>query len=169
MNRLRKADMGTESLDRVRDLFVFQTFTCLSYVDMAAFDYSQCKDIGDDRKMYTGVRGKTHQGFSFLLLKPAMDVLRKYDYKLPLLSNVKYNEYLKVCAQMAGIDKPLTSHWARHTGATILLNEGLDMETVAKILGHSSPRITRSIYAKLLDDTVAKKMQEAERKMLKQK
>lgn len=169
MNRLRKADMGTESLDRVRDLFVFQTFTCLSYVDMAAFDYSQCKDIGDDRKMYTGVRGKTHQEFSFLLLKPAMDVLRKYDYKLPLLSNVKYNEYLKVCAQMACIDKPLTSHWARHTGATILLNEGLDMETVAKILGHSSPRITRSIYAKLLDDTVAKKMQEAERKMLKQK
>ena len=70
---------------------------------------------------------------------------------------------------MAGIDKPLTSHWARHTGATILLNEGLDMETVAKILGHSSTRITRSIYAKLLDDTIAKKMKKAERKMLKQK
>lgn len=169
LERIRTVSMGTESLDRVRDLFVFQTFTCLSYVDMVSFDYLQCKDIGNDRKIYTGVRGKTHQEFSFLLLKPAMDVLKKYDYKLPLLSNVKYNEYLKVCAQTAGIDKPITSHWARHTGATILLNEGVDMETVAKILGHSSTRITRSIYAKLLDDTIAKKMKEAERKMLKQK
>lgn len=169
LERIRTVSMGTESLDRVRDLFVFQTFTCLSYVDMVSFDYLQCKDIGNDRKIYTGVRVKTHQEFSFLLLKPAMDVLKKYDYKLPLLSNVKYNEYLKVCAQTAGIDKPITSHWARHTGATILLNEGVDMETVAKILGHSSTRITRSIYAKLLDDTIAKKMKEAERKMLKQK
>lgn len=169
LERIRTVSMGTEGLDRVRDLFVFQTFTCLSYVDMVSFDYLQCKDIGNDRKIYTGVRGKTHQEFSFLLLKPAMDVLKKYDYKLPLLSNVKYNEYLKVCAQTAGIDKPITSHWARHTGATILLNEGVDMETVAKILGHSSTRITRSIYAKLLDDTIAKKMKEAERKMLKQK
>lgn len=169
LERIRTVSMGTESLDRVRDLFVFQTFTCLSYVDMVSFDYLQCKDIGNDRKIYTGVRGKTHQEFSFLLLKPAMDVLKKYDYKLPLLSNVKYNEYLKVCAQTAGIDKPITSHWARHTGATILLNKGVDMETVAKILGHSSTRITRSIYAKLLDDTIAKKMKEAERKMLKQK
>lgn len=169
LERIRTVSMGTESLDRVRDLFVFQTFTCLSYVDMVSFDYLQCKDIGNDRKIYTGVRGKTHQEFSFLLLKPAMDVLKKYDYKLPLLSNVKYNEYLKVCAQTAGIDKPITSHWARHTGATILLNEGVDMETVAKILGHSSTRITRSIYAKLLDDTIAKKMKEAEIKMLKQK
>ena len=82
-----------------------------------------------------------------------------------MLSNVNYNKYLKVVAQAAGIDKQLTTHWARHTGATILLNEGIDMETVAKILGHSSTRITRSTYAKLLDSTVADKMLEAEEKL----
>ena len=73
---------------------------------------------------------------------------------LPIISNVKYNEYLKVVAQAAGIDKPISSHWARHTGATLLLNEGIDIKIVAKICGHSSMRITEQIYAKLLDETV---------------
>lgn len=94
-----------------------------------------------------------------------MRILKKYDYKLPLICNVKYNQYLKVCAQMAKIDKRLTTHWARHTGATILLNEGVDMETVAKILGHSSTRITRQIYAKLMDKTIAEKMAEVNKKL----
>ena len=166
MKQLQDANMGTECLEKVRDLFVFQTYTCLAYVDMASFDFTKCKDIGAGRKIYTGRRGKTGQEFTFLLLKPAMGVLKKYNFHLPLLSNAKYNEYLKVCAQMACLDKPLTSHWARHTGATILLNEGVDMETVAKILGHSSTRITRSTYAKLLDETIVKKMKDAEDKML---
>ena len=91
-----------------------------------------------------------------------MAVLEKYGWRLPILSNVKYNEYLKVMAQMAGVDKPITSHWARHTGATVLLNAGVDMETVARVLGHSSTKVTRSTYARLLDDTVVRKMLEAE-------
>ncbi len=111
--------------------------------------------------MYTARRGKTGVTFTFLLLPPALEVLRKYDGRLPILSNVKYNQYLKVVAQMAGVDKPLTTHWARHTGATLLLNAGVDMETVAKILGHTSTKITRSTYAKLLDDTVAREMEKA--------
>ena len=60
---------------------------------------------------------------------------------------------------MGGIDKPISSHWARHTGATMLFNSGhLDMEVVSKVLGHSSTKITRQIYAKLLDDTVVEAM-----------
>ena len=109
-------------------------------------------------------RGKTGVEFTFMLLKPALAVLKEYGDKLPLLSNVKYNEYLKVVAQTTGVDKPITTHWARHTGATMLLNAGVDMETVAKILGHSSTRITRSTYAKLLDDTVGREMEKAEEK-----
>lgn len=94
-----------------------------------------------------------------------MAVLEKYGWRLPVLSNVKYNEYLKVVAQTAGVDKPITSHWARHTGATVLLNAGVDMETVARVLGHSSTKVTRSTYARLLDDTVVRKMLEAEREI----
>ena len=86
-------------------------------------------------------------------------ILKKYKNKLPVISNVKYNEYLKVVAQAAGIDKPVSSHWARHTGATLLLNQGgLDMKIVAKICGHSSTRITEKVYAKLLDESVVDAM-----------
>lgn len=163
LHAIETVRMGTESLDRVRDLFVFQTCTCLSYKDLVAFDASRIKEE-NGRMMYTGKRGKTGVEFTFMLLRPALAVLKKYGGKLPLLSNVKYNQYLKVVAQTAGVDKPITTHWARHTGATMLLNAGVDMETVAKILGHSSTRITRSTYAKLLDDTVGREMEKAEGK-----
>lgn len=162
LDRIRTARMGSECLERVRDLFVFQCYTCLSYSDLAAFDVDRVKEV-NGRKMYTGERGKTGVSFTFMLLRPALDVLEKYGGRLPILSNVKYNAYLKVVAQAAGVDKPLTTHWARHTGATLLLNAGVDMETVARVLGHSSTKITRSVYAKLMDDTVAREMEKVER------
>lgn len=113
-----------------------------------------------------GRRGKTNQEFVFLLLEPAQRILDKYGGRLPLMSNVKYNAYLKILAVMANVDKPVSSHWARHTGATLLLNSGVGMEMVAKILGHSSTKITRSVYAKLLDETVATEMLKFEKTIL---
>ena len=163
-HKIEQVKLPTECLRQVRDVFVFQVYTCLAYVDLAAFDFTKVKkDKG--RLVYSGTRGKTGQEFSFMLMKPAQQILDRYDGVLPLVTNQKYNDYLKALAQHAGIDKPLTSHWARHTGATLLLNTGVDMEVVAKILGHSSSKITREVYAKLLDDTVYKAMEMAEKKM----
>ena len=154
LQAIEKAKMPTASLERVRDLFVFQSYTCLSYTDLASFDAKMVKD-----GVYTGKRGKTGIEYSFLLLPPAKKVLEKYKGRLPIISNVKYNEYLKLVAQAAKIDKPISTHWARHTGATILLNEGgVDMEIVSHILGHSSTAQTRKTYAKLLDKTVVEAM-----------
>lgn len=148
----------TRELERARDVFVFQTWTCLSYVDLAAFDAGKLQRM-KGRYVYVGKRGKTNQEFTFLLLKPAERILEKYHGKLPVSANAKYNDNLKILAVMAGIDKPVSSHWARHTGATLLLNEGhMDMEVVAKVLGHSSTKITRQVYAKLLDETVVDAM-----------
>lgn len=158
-------DIGVLESHRLKALFVFQCYTCLAYHDLAAFDAGRLVDVGGGRWSYSGERGKTGKEYSFLLLRPAVAVLEKYGWRLPVLSNVKYNEYLKVVAQTAGVDKPITSHWARHTGATVLLNAGVDMETVARVLGHSSTKVTRSTYARLLDDTVVRKMLEAEREI----
>ena len=66
--------------------------------------------------------------------------------------------YLKAVAAIAEVSKPISSHWARHTGATILLNAGVPMDIVARVLGHSNSEITRKVYAKLLDETVAREM-----------
>lgn len=152
-HRLKTIQLPTKKLERVRDLFVFQTYTCLSYTDLKTFDASCIVEI-KGTQVYIGTRNKTTQSFTIPLLSPALDILYKYNTVLPVISNVKYNEYLKVIAQAAGIDKPLSTHWARHTGATLLLNEGVPMQIVSKICGHSSTRITEQIYAKLLDETV---------------
>lgn len=150
-----KSKMPTPCLEKVRDVFIFQTYTCLSYIDLKNFDIAKIQEV-DGMKVYLGNRYKTGRGYTVPLLKPAMDILIKYNYKLPVISNVKYNSYLKVVAQASGIDKPISSHWARHTGATLLLNKGIDMSIVSKICGHSSTRVTEKVYAKLLDETVVK-------------
>jgi integrase/recombinase XerD len=67
---------------------------------------------------------------------------------LPVISNVDYNRYLKVIAQAAGIDKPISTHWGRHTAAMYWLNHGIPLEVVSRCLGHSSTRITQSTYAR---------------------
>ena len=152
---LEKARMPTESLERVKDVFIFQTYTCMRYSDVARFDIDNISEI-NGIKVYRCYQKKTKKPAVIPLLSPALSILDKYNYKLPVISNVKYNYYLKVVAQAAGLDKPLTTHWARHTGATILLNEGMDMRIVAKICGHSSMKITEQTYAKLLDETVVK-------------
>lgn len=161
---IREVKPQSESMERVRDLFVFQTFTCLAYTDLVAFD---CKNIQEvkGKKVYIGKRGKTKESFTIPLLDPALDILSKYKNKLPIISNVKYNEYLKVLAQAAKIDKPLSSHWARHTGATLLLNNGVSMQIVSRICGHSSTKITEQVYAKLYDESVVEAVTNIENKL----
>lgn len=156
--RLAAMDPPIDYLRHARDLFIFQTYTCLSYVDMAAFDPARIREV-KGRPMYVGRRGKTRQEFTFLLLPQAQEILERYGGKLPMMTNQKYNQYLKMLATMAGINKPVSSHWARHTGATLLLNSGVEMEVVSKVLGHSSTKMTRQIYAKLLDETIAEEME----------
>lgn len=160
-NRIATMDLPTNYLRHARDLFVFQTYTCLSYTDLVAFDASKVRDV-NGKKMYVGRRGKTNQEYVFMLLSPAKKILEEYGGKLPLMSNQKYNQQLKNIGVLAGIKGALSSHWARHTGATLLLNSGAEMEIVSKVLGHSTTNITRKVYAKLLDETVADAMDKME-------
>lgn len=162
--RIREVTLHTDSMKRVRDLFVFQTYTCLAYTDLIAFNPKTIQEV-KGKKVYIGKRGKTKESFTIPLLDPALEILAKYKNNLPIISNVKYNEYLKVLAQAAKIDKPLSSHWARHTGATLLLNNGVSMQIVSRICGHSSTKITEQVYAKLLDETVVDAVSDIEDKL----
>lgn len=157
IERLKAAEMPTVCLSQVRDLFLFQTYTCMAYVDMASFDSRLLKEVGG-QYVYSGKRAKTGKYFCFVLLPAAVEIVRKYFGVLPVISNQKYNCYVKMVMQAAGIDKPVTTHWARHTGATLLLNAGVSMDVVAKVLGHSSTALTKKIYAKMLEETVVREM-----------
>lgn len=95
-----------------------------------------------------------------------MEILSKYEGKLPLISNVRYNKYIKEVCAVAGITKPVTTHWARHTGATLLLNAGVPIEVVSKICGHSSIKMTENIYAKMLPKTVVNEVAKIENKII---
>ena len=162
---VRTAVMPDDRLNRVRDVFVFHAYTCMSYHDLKAFDIKKIREI-DGKKVYSGYRGKTKIEFTVPLLGPAVEILEKYKGKLPLLSNVKYNEYLKEVMTAAGIKKPVTTHWARHTGATLLLNAGVPIEIVSKICGHSSVKMTEKVYAKLLPKTVIEEVNKIEDKIV---
>lgn len=163
--QLRGATMPDTRLERVRDIFVFQVFTCLSYHDLKSFDSKKIKEV-DDNKVYFGRRGKTKIEYTIPLLSPSIEILEKYNGKLPLISNVKYNEYLKEVAAAAGINKPITTRWARHTGATLLLNSGVKIEIVSKICGHSSIKMTEKIYAKMLPKTVVSEVTKIEGRLV---
>jgi len=75
------------------------------------------------------------------------------------LSNQKMNAYLKEIADICGIKKPFTYHTARHTFATtVTLSNGVPIETVSKMLGHTNIKTTQH-YAKILDIKVSKDME----------
>ena len=90
------------------------------------------------------------------MLPKALEIWQKYDWQLPKLSNQKYNSYLQELGDICGIEKPLHSHLARHSFATILLNKGVPMVMISKMLGHSNTKITESTYAQMLPATIKK-------------
>ena len=151
---IKHAELGTESLRRVRDLFVFQCLTGVAYADLVSVDFS----LTEQHKGVTYVsakRQKTDVRFTCVLVDEALAILERYNYQLPVISIEKYNMYLKAVAAHAGVDKPIASHWGRRTCGMVLLNRGISIEVVAKVLGHSSIRITEQVYAKVLDRSVA--------------
>ena len=139
-----------ERIEKVRDLFIFQCYTGLSYCDMATLTKD---DIVDD-VIYKN-RRKTDVKSIIPLLPVSKAILEKYDYMLPVISNQKYNQYLKVLGDLCGCRMTLHSHLARHTAATVMINNGIELPIIAKILGHSNTKITESIYAQVLDTTIA--------------
>lgn len=149
INKIISKKIDNERLDRVRDLFIFQCHTGLAYCDMASFTKDDIKD-----GMIVKKRKKTEVKSVIPILDVTKRILEKYDYQLPVLSNQKYNSYLTEIQDICKIDKKITSHLARHTMATILLNKGINPDVIAKILGHSSSRVTLKVYAQMLDTTV---------------
>ena len=150
---IQSATMPTKSLSEAKDLFLFQCYTGLAYIDMMSFDFKTLKEtvVGE---VVNGVRHKTGTEYTFVLTDDAKAILEKYGYRLPKLPNQQYNIKLKLIADAAGIDKNLTSHMGRRSAGSIWLNGGIPLEIVSKCLGHSSITTTQKSYAKVLDETI---------------
>ena len=134
---------GTQ-METVRDLFVFQMYTGMSYSDMQEFDIRQYKEVvvrdeisGEKTKrfVYRGERVKTGVPYVSVLLPPVVDVLERHGWQVPQIPNQKYNCLLKTFGAVLGIDG-MHSHLARHTFATYMLSKDVKVQNVMRMLGH---------------------------------
>lgn len=164
LNAITIKNFKNERLQNVRDIFIFSCYTGLSYADVQKLRSDEL-NIGIDKNLWIFTnRQKTGTPTRMPLMPEALAIVEKYKghpkcivsgLLLPVLSNQKMNSYLKEIADSCNIEKPLTFHIARHTFATtVTLSHGVPIETVSKILGHSSIKQTQH-YAKLTDNKVS--------------
>lgn len=138
---------------KVRDLFVVQCYTGLSFADLYTTDFSAVTQIGDNY-LLQNTRQKTGTPFTILLLPPVLDVLARYGGTLPVIAYDVYNRWIKCVAIAAGVQKHISTHIGRHTFATsVAMASGIPIETVARMLGHKHISTTQ-IYAKVLPENV---------------
>lgn len=154
-------------LDLVKDLFLFSCYTGLAYIDIIQLTPDNIH-LGIDRNNWINTkRQKTKISVRLPLLDVPKTILDKYrtdirvlskNSAFPNISNQKVNSYLKEIADICGIKKNLTFHMARHTFATtVTLTNGVPIETVSKMLGHSKISTTQ-IYARVIENKVSDDM-----------
>ena len=166
LDLIEETTFHTEGIERVKDVFLFSCYTGLSYIDIKELHSNQILIGIDGNHWIHTKRAKTNEPVKIPLLPRANEILDRYAPQkevtgklLPVYSNQKTNQYLKEIAATCGIHKNITFHVARHTFATtITLSNGVPIETVSKLLGHTKLSTTQ-IYARVLQQKVGEDMQ----------
>jgi len=165
LDAIEQKTFKIERLNLVRDMFLFQCYTGLAYSDMALLAQADVKPGIDGNKWIIINRKKTNVRSAIPLLPRALSIINKYQGKternrlLPCYAIQKFNAYLEEIADLCGIQKNLTSHVGRRTFATtVALSNGVSIETISKILGHSTTKITH-LYAVVTDLKVSQEME----------
>ncbi|MBL7910545.1 MAG: site-specific integrase [Bacteroidia bacterium] len=156
------------SLRAVRDMFVFSCYTGLAFIDAYNLKPENLSKGIDGRLWITIYRQKTDGKSQIPLLPKAVEILEAYkDHPkvkqhgtlLPMLTNQRFNSYLKEIADITCVTKNLTHHLARHTFATtVCLQNGISLEVTAGMMGHASTRTTQ-IYARILPKRISSEME----------
>lgn len=172
--RIENKEFGIERLQQVKDLFVFSCYTGLAYIDAISLKSADIRKGIDGGEWIFTARQKTDVSVQVPLLSKASKIIEKYkDHPktkfsgtvFPVISNQKLNSYLKEIADLCGINKNLTFHLARHTFATtVTLTNGVPIESVSKMLGHSDIRTTQ-IYAKVVEMKISEDMTKLQNKL----
>lgn len=164
LNDIVGKDISIERVRFVRDMFVFSCFTGLSYADIKSLANKHILER-NGKLWIIKAREKSNIDSVIPLLGQAESIIDRYRIDLspeaPIFnipSNQKVNAYLKEVADLAGVDKNLTFHIARHTFATtVTLTNNVPIESVSKMLGHSTIKTTQ-IYAKVVESKLANDM-----------
>jgi len=164
---IMEKSIAIERLAQVRDAFVFCCFTGLAFSDMKGLKPEHIVRDNNGALWIRKKRQKTKNMCNIPLLDPAKEILDRYREHpeciikgtlLPSLCNQKMNAYLKELAAICLINKEISTHVARHSFATsVALANGVSIENVAKMLGHSDTKMTRH-YARVLDKSIMRDM-----------
>jgi len=173
LQRIMNKGFTIKRLEVVRDIFCFCCFTGLAFIDVKQLNPTHLVKDSNGSLWVRKPRQKTGNMCNIPVIHSAKVILDKYNdhpeclknnVLLPVLSNQKMNSYLKEIADLCGITKKLSTHVARHTAATVVfLANNVSIENVAKMLGHSSTKMTQH-YAKVLDSSILRDMQQVEAK-----
>ena len=173
LQAIMKKEFDIPRLALVRDIFVFACWTGLAFADIFTLspEHLEQDNNGDwwirKGRVKLEHRRKASSISNVPLLPIPLAILKKYENSpvcvkrgtcLPVLSNQRMNSYLKEIADLCGVKKQLTTHAARHSYATsVCLANGVSIENVAKMLGHSNIKMTQH-YARVLDSSILKDM-----------
>ncbi|MDW9381412.1 site-specific integrase [Chryseobacterium sp. JV558] len=174
LRRIEEKEFSSERLSVVRDIFVFQCYTGLSYIDAFQLKWEDIKEANDGSAWIMSSRQKSKSDTDIPLLPKALEIIAKYRDNplclkrgtvLPGRSNQKMNEYLKEIAVLCNMNVTLNTHKARRTFAsTVTLNNGVSIHVVKEMLGHHSVKQTED-YAITEQESIAREMKELEAKL----
>ncbi|HML65992.1 MAG TPA: site-specific integrase [Dysgonomonas sp.] len=162
---LIEAKLSRPNLSFIRDMFLFSSFTGIAFSDMRNLIVKNLSTAEDGVQWVHLKRKKTGAPCHIPLLEIPLQLIEKYkgiatEGKLfPMISCSKTNIYLKRIAAECNINKPITFHQARHCYASVVtLSQGVPLETVGELLGHTDWRATR-IYAQVSNEKIGEDMQ----------
>jgi len=177
LSAIEKKNFTIERLQMVKDLFLFSCYTGLAYIDTMNLTAGNIVKGIDGNDWLITSRQKTDTDVRIPLLPQAEELIKKYHNHpkaanygtlFPVISNQKTNAYLKEIADLCNINKAITFHIARHTFATtVTLSNGVPIESVSKMLGHTTIRSTQ-VYAKVVEQKLSEDMQNLKRRMANQ-
>jgi len=174
LQRIEEKAFRIERLDQTRDIFIFSCYTGLAYAEVYDLIPNHIVTGLDGKLWIHGQRKKSKEFYKVPLLPKAKAIVEKYQNHplcqangkvLPVYTNQKTNAYLKEIALLCEVNKNLTFHLARHTFATtVTLSNGVPIESVSKMLGHTSLRTTQ-VYAKVVEQKLSNDMNQLEEKL----
>lgn len=156
-------------LATARNLFLFSVFTGLAFADLQSLRASQIETNSEGKRYIRKARQKTEVESLIPLHPIAEQILSLYtkeeskrDYKIfpDTMSKGKLLTHIKAVGLACGFRTPLTWHCARHSFGTLTLEAGIPIESIAKMMGHSSIASTQ-IYAQITDQKIARDMERA--------
>jgi integrase/recombinase XerD len=167
--RLYNSELASPMEKSLCDGFIFMAYSGLTYCDFVAFCKNPDAYLKTDEDGYEYISKPRYKNRKLQnqpeqhipLIKILKAILERYNYRIPVFANQTYNKSIKLIAHRVGIAhaEKITTYVGRKSAATFYINQdGVDIKTVAKILGHKHEITTRKHYAVTQDETVKRQI-----------